>query len=68
MANLREALGIVFGCALVGFSIANAGLGKVAPYMIEGAGKVKINITEMFLPDCSIPLIEAELANGDTSY
>jgi len=68
MANLREGLGIIFGCCLVGFSIANVVLGKVAPYLIVGAGKTKIKITEMFMPSCSIPLIEEELANGDLSY
>ena len=68
MANAREAIGIVFGCSLVGFTIANVGLGKVAPYLIDGAGKMKVNITEMFMPACSIPLIEQELANGDPSF
>jgi len=68
MANPREALGIIFGCCLVGFSIANVGLGKIAPLIIDGAGKVKVNITEMFLPSCSIPTIEAELKNGDPSF
>lgn len=68
MANLRELIGIVFGSVLVGFSIANAGLGKIAPFLINGAGEMKLNVTEMFLPGCDIPLIEAELANGDQSY
>jgi|TARA_B110000444_G_scaffold260595_1_gene308213 hypothetical protein len=67
MVNLREAIGIIFGSCLVGFSIANVGFGKVAPQLIEGAGNMKINITDMFLPYCSIPLIEEELANGDSS-
>ena len=65
--SAREAIGIVFGCLLVGFSIANAGFGKVAPFFIEGAENLKINITDLFLPYCSIPLIEAELANGNPS-
>ena len=65
--SAREAIGIVFGCLLVGFSIANAGFGKVAPFFIEGAENLKINITDLFLPHCSRPLIEAELANGNPS-
>jgi hypothetical protein len=67
MANLRESIGIVFGSCLVGFSIANVGFGKVAPRIIDGSGDMKLNITEMFLPHCSIPLIEEELANGNPS-
>lgn len=65
--SLREAMGIVFGCLLVGFSIANAGFGKVAPFFIEGAENLKINIGDLFLPYCSIPLIETDLANGNPS-
>jgi hypothetical protein len=68
MPNPREALGILFGSCLVGFSIANVGFGKVAPWLIEGAGTSKIKVAEMFMPSCSIPLIEEELANGDPSY
>ncbi|MEZ8032264.1 MAG: hypothetical protein QMC44_01280 [Candidatus Poseidoniaceae archaeon] len=67
MANLRESIGIVFGSCMIGFSIANVGFGKVAPRIIDGSGGMKLNITEMFLPHCSIPLIEEELANGDPS-
>ena len=66
-SSLREALGFVFGCLLIGFSIANAGFGKVAPFFIEGAENLKINIGDLFLPYCSTSLIEADLANGDPS-
>ena len=49
-ATLREAMGIMFGCLLVGFSVANVGFGKVAPIFITGADNMKMNISEMFLP------------------
>jgi|GEM_PF-197185 TM2 domain-containing membrane protein YozV len=66
-ATLREAMGIMFGCLLVGFSVANVGFGKVAPIFITGADNMKMNISEMFLPHCSTPTIAADLANGDPS-
>ena len=64
MASIRDVLGILFGTFLVGFSIGNAGLGKVAPYFIDGAENTKMIVTRMFEPHCMIPLIEEQLANG----
>ena len=68
MASIRDVLGILFGTFLVGFSIGNAGLGKVAPYFINGAENTKMIVTRMFEPHCMIPLIEEQLASGDESY
>ncbi len=68
MASIRDVLGILFGVFLIGFSIGNAGLGKVAPYFINGAENTKMIITRMFEPHCLIPLIEEQLASGDESY
>jgi hypothetical protein len=68
MASIRDIIGILFGTSLVGFSIGNAGMGKMAPYFIEGAPDSKMVITRMFEPHCAIPTIEAEIANGDESY
>ena len=61
-------VGILFGTSLVGFSVGNAGMGKVAPYFIDGADNTKMVITRMFEPHCAIPTIEAEIVNGDASY
>ena len=68
MASIRDLVGILFGISLAGFSIGNAGMGKMAPYFIEGAPDSKMVITRMFEPHCAIPTIEAEIANGDESY
>lgn len=68
MASLRDAIGIVFGICLVGVSIGNAGMGKVAPYFIEGAENTKMIFTRMFEPHCGIGVIEEELANGNEPY
>lgn len=68
MASIRDILGILFGSALVAFSIGNAGLGKMAPYFINGSENTKMIVTRMFEPHCSIPLIEEQLANGNQPY
>jgi len=68
MASIRDMVGILFGTSLVGFSVGNAGMGKVAQYFINGADNTKMVITRMFEPHCAIPTIEAEIVNGDASY
>mgnify|MGYP001319281687 CR=1 FL=1 len=68
MGSIRDVLGIIFGISLVGFSIGNAGLGKAAPYFINGAENTKMIIARMFEPHCSIALIEEELLDSPESY
>ncbi|MCH1422340.1 MAG: hypothetical protein L7U62_02465 [Candidatus Poseidoniaceae archaeon] len=68
MASARDVVGILFGLSLAGFSIANAGLGMLAPRLIQGASASKLIFTRMFEPHCSIPTIEADIASGDQSY